>query len=270
MKDICIAAVVCRSLATKTRHNLEQMVKWVAAAKKAAADIVCFPEMNVTGYSSREIIKAAAEPVPGPVTDELLHLAKSQKIIILAGIAERDTGDRIFASHLVIKPDRSVSVYRKLHIAPPERSVFTAGDNIPLFEAQGVTFGIQLCYDAHFPELSSHMAVKGADLIFMPHASPRGKPEEKYRSWMRHLSARAYDNGLFIVACNQSGKNNKGLDFPGLAVIIGPSGEVIDKDVSGREGLLVAQLKGKDLNRVRNHKMRYFFPNRRPELYLGS
>jgi len=72
------------------------------------------------------------------------------------------------------------------------------------------------------------------------------------------------------VACNQTGKNNRGLEFPGIAVIIGPSGEVINKDLSGREGIIVANLKAKDLNRVRNHRMRYFLPNRRPELYSDT
>ena len=270
MKDIRIAAVVCNAPATATRHNLDNMVQWVAAAQKEGAAVVCFPEMNVTGYSSLEIIKEAAEPVPGPVTDELLQLAATEQIIILAGIAERGAEGRIFASHLVVKPDGSISVYRKLHIAPPEQSVFTAGDTLPLFEAQGVTFGIQLCYDAHFPELATYMATQGADLIFMPHASPRGNPEEKYRSWRRHLPARAYDNSLFIVACNQTGKNHRGLEFPGIAVIIGPSGEVINKDLSGREGIIIADLKAKDLNRVRNHRMRYFLPHRRPELYSDT
>ena len=84
---------------------------------------------------------------------------------------------------------------------------------------------------------------------------------------MRHLPARAFDNSLFIVACNQTGENEKGLGFPGIAVIIGPSGKVIHKDLSGKEGVLLATLKAEDLIRVRSHRMRYFIPNRRPELY---
>ena len=267
MKDIRIAVVICNSLAAKTRHNLDDMVKWITASKNQGAAVVCFPEMNVTGYSNLAGIKDSAEPVPGPVTRDLLHLAESERIIILAGVVKRDDKDRIFASHLVLKPDGFLGVYRKLHIAPPERSVFTPGDEIPLFEAEGVRFGIQLCYDAHFPELSTCMAVKGADLIFIPHASPWGTPEEKYRSWMRHLPARAYDNSVFVIACNQTGDNNKGLEFPGIAVIIGPSGEVVDKDLSGKDGVIVADLKADDLDRVRNHRMRFFLPNRRPELY---
>ncbi|MBW1726293.1 MAG: nitrilase family protein [Deltaproteobacteria bacterium] len=267
MKDVRIAVVVSNSPANKISNNLEGMVKWIKSSKNQGAAIVCFPEMNISGYSNHQDINLAAEPIPGPASRYLLNLARCEKIVILAGIVERDEKNRLFASHLVIKPDGFVGVYRKLHISPPERNVLTPGDKIPLFHAGGVNFGIQLCYDAHFPELSTRMALKGADLIFIPHASPRGTPEEKYRSWMRHLPARAFDNSLFIIACNQTGENEKGLSFPGIALIIGPSGEVIHKDLSGKEGLLLANLKAEDLNRVRSHRMRYFIPNRRPELY---
>ena len=270
MQDIRIAAMIFRSVSGDVRRNLDAMVHWIKLSKNERAHIICFPELNITGYSNLEEIKNAAEPVPGPITRDLSKLSKSQEIVILAGIVEKDEKGHIFSSHLVIKPDGFVGVYRKLHIAPPEQDIFTPGDTIPLFDARGVKFGIQLCYDAHFPELSTHMAIKGADLIFIPHASPRGTPEEKYRSWMRHLMARAFDNGLFIVACNQTGENEKGLYFPGLAVIIGPSGKVIKKNLSNKESLVVVNLKSKDLNRVRDHRMRYFLPHRRPELYGPS
>jgi predicted amidohydrolase len=270
MKDIRIAVVVSNSPANKISNNLNGMVKWIKSSKNQGADIICFPEMNISGYSNHRDINLAAEPVPGPVSRHLLNLAKCEKIVILAGMVERDEKDRLFASHLVVKHDGFVGVYRKLHISPPERAVLTPGNKIPLFDINGVKFGIQLCYDAHFPELSTRMAIKGADIIFIPHASPRGTPEEKYRSWMRHLPARAFDNSLFIIACNQTGENEKGLSFPGVAVIIGPSGEVIHKDLSGKEGMLLANLKAEDLTRVRSHKMRYFIPNRRPELYYNT
>jgi predicted amidohydrolase len=268
MKDIRIAVVVFNSPVNNTSNNLERMVRWVKAAKKEGADFICFPELNVTGYTTHEDIKGSAQPIPGPITRDLSNLAMREKIVILAGMAETGKkGEGVFASHLVVKPDRTVDVYRKLHISPPEQTVFKPGNRVPLFETHGIKFGIQLCYDAHFPELSTHMAVNGADLIFISHASPKGTPEEKYRSWMRHLPARAYDNGLFVIACNQTGENKKGLSFPGIAVVIGPSGEVIDKDLTGKEGMLVADLRVEDLARVRNHRMRYFLPNRRPELY---
>jgi len=167
MQDIRIAAMIFRSVAGDVCRNLDAMVHWIKISKNEGAHVICFPELNITGYSNLEEIKNSAEPVPGPITQDLSNLSKSQKIVILAGIVEKDEKDHIFSSHLVIKPDGFVGVYRKLHIAPPEQGIFTPGDTIPLFDARGVKFGIQLCYDAHFPELSTHMAIKGADLIFI-------------------------------------------------------------------------------------------------------
>jgi N-carbamoylputrescine amidase len=111
------------------------------------------------------------------------------------------------------------------------------------------------------------MACQGADVLFFPHASPRGTPTEKLHSWMRHLTARAFDNGVFVVACNQAGDNGEGLSFPAVAVMIGPSGDLLAQDTSGREGLLVADLDASRLDHVRSHRMRHFLPHRRPELY---
>ena len=266
MKSIRIAVVISNSPVGKIRQNLDALAGRVKEAKKKNAAIICFPEMNITGYSTRKKIVGSAQFVSDSVTGELAKLAEKENITILAGFAEKDKKGRIFAAHLVVTPQGLSGVYRKLHIAPPEQRIFSPGKNIPLFETHGVRFGIQLCYDAHFPELSTRMAIEGADLIFIPHASPRGTPDEKFSSWMRHLTARAYDNGLFIVACNQTGENKKGLNFPGIALVIDPSGNVIAKDVSGKENMIVVHLKAGDLAKVRNHKMRFFLPNRRPDL----
>jgi predicted amidohydrolase len=267
MKDIRIAAVVMNCPVGRIRDNLDRTALWVAAARKGGADLVCFPEMNVTGYSTRTEIKDLPEPVPGTISQTVSSMAREFKIVILAGMAEKDASGRVFASHLVVTPEGVNGVYRKIHIAPPEGKVFSAGGAVPLFEIKGVKLGIQLCYDAHFPELSTRMATAGADVIFMPHASPRGKPAEKFDSWMRHLPARAFDNGLYVVACNQTGNNQKRLQFPGLAVILGPAGRIIKKYEGEKEQIIFADLKADEINKVRDHRMRYFLPNRRPELY---
>ena len=267
MKNIRIAAVIFNSAVCQVERNLDRMLPWIEKARSQGADLICFPELTVTGYSTDPAIKDCAESIPGSISGRIAQMAVDKKIILLAGMAEQDEKGRVFASHLVATPGGAVNVYRKLHISPPEQNLFTAGSAIPLFDAGGVKLGVQLCYDAHFPELSTRMAVNGADVIFMPHASPRGTAQEKLESWMRHLSARAFDNGIFIVACNPVGENQQGLDFPGLAVVVGPSVKILAKKTTGDESLLVADLKADDLAAVRNHRMRYFLPNRRPELY---
>jgi N-carbamoylputrescine amidase len=269
MQTIRIAAVIFNSPRNQVRENLDRMEGWVAAARREGAAIVCFPEMNITGYGVDPGIRESAGPLPGAIADDLCMLAKKHQVVILAGAAEKNEAGGIFASHLVARPEGWGGVYRKLHIAPPEKNIFDPGTHIPIFEAGGIRFGIQLCYDSHFPELSTRMALDGAHVIFMPHASPRGTPAEKLSSWMRHLPARAFDNGVFVVACNQTGANGAGLTFPGMALALGPDGRPIATAVSGREDLLLATLDAGLLGSVRGHPMRYFLPHRRPDLYPG-
>jgi N-carbamoylputrescine amidase len=267
MQDIRIAAVTFNSAVGRTQDNLSSMASWVKQAKSQDAQLICFPEMNVTGYSTNPDIRGCAESIPGPSSERLVQMAQEHQIVILAGIAEKDDKGRIFASHMVVTPQSISGIYRKIHIAPPERNVFSPGNSIPLFEISGVKLGIQLCYDAHFPELSTRMAVDGADIIFIPHASPRGTPPDKLASWLRHLTARAFDNSVYIVACNQNGVNLQGLQFPGVAVAIDPSGEIMEKNISDKDRMIVADLTAAALKAVRGHRMRYFLPNRRPEVY---
>ncbi len=267
MQTVRIAAVIFNSPRGRVKENLDRMEGWVGAAAGEGAAVVCFPEMNITGYGVDPGIRESATSLPGTIADDLCMLAKRHQVVILAGVAEKDVTGSIFASHLVARPEGWGGVYRKLHIAPPEKSTFAAGRRIPIFEAAGIRFGIQLCYDAHFPELSTRMALAGADVIFMPHASPRGTPAEKLDSWLRHLPARAFDNGVFVVACNQTGANGASLTFPGVALAIGPDGRPIATEVSGREGLLLATLDAGLLDSVRGHPMRYFLPHRRQDVY---
>jgi predicted amidohydrolase len=267
MKDIRIAAITFEAPVGEIEDNLERTVTWALTAKRAGASLVCFPELNITGYCNRPQMAAIAQTIPGPVVGNLSDLAKSENITILAGMAEKRPQGRPYASHCVFSPDGQVATYRKVHIAPPEKETFSAGEAVPVFTVDGVTFGIQLCFDAHFPELSAAMTAKGAEVIFFPHASPRGNPEEKHVSWLRHLTARAFDNSIFVVACNQIGENCNGLEFPGNAMVIAPSGEVVAKDISPRPSMLVVDLAAEALDAVRGHPMKHFFPHRRPELY---
>lgn len=270
MRDIRIAVVVCNAHIGANDLNRAKMQKWVQAAQKRGVEIVCFPEMNISGYGVHPSISSAAEPIPGPTSRCVKKLCNETQITLLAGMAEKDASGNLFVTHLVARPHREIGIYRKLHLSPPEQALYHQGDAAPLFKIKGFCFGVQLCYDAHFPELTTRMALNGADAIFIPHASPRGSTHEKMASWMRHLTARAFDNALFIIAGNQTGSNGEGLTFPGVAAVIDPSGHVIETYASDQEGLLVVELKADALDRVRRHPMRFFLPNRRPELYCNE
>jgi len=266
-ENIRIAVVTMNSRVGETAGNLQKIKQWVTAAKDCRANIVCFPEMAVTGYHIREPMGEMAETIPGPSTDDLLCNARKSGVTILAGLAEKGDAGRLYATHVVIAPTGIIGCYRKVHLGPPEKHLFTNGDTVPVFASNGMIFGIQLCYDAHFPELTTAMALKGADVIFMPHASPRNTADEKRRSWMRHLPARAYDNSVYVVACNAFGDNGHGLSFPGVAIAISPSGEVMQSYAGDGEQMLVVDLDMDILKDIRKHSMKYFLPHRRPDVY---
>jgi N-carbamoylputrescine amidase len=269
-ENIRIALAVVTATVGAVEANLAKTAFWTQRARQAGARLVCFPELNLTGYGIRDTLRSAAQPAAGEIVQQLQALAEAEGMVILAGMAEAGTAGVVFASHLCVVPGQPPGVYRKVHIAPPEDDLLQAGDALPLFDALGMRYGVQLCYDAHFPEASICMALEGADLIFFPHASPRGTPAAKFKSWRRHLPARAFDNGLFVAACNQTGANGEGLEFPGLAAVFGPGGEVLAHREEGREGLLLADLEAAQLAAVRQHRMRYFLPRRRPGVYHPS
>ncbi len=247
-------------------HNFARTLDIISEAATRNADIVVFPEMNLTGYAAGEQVHPIASPMSAEWMNRLQQSSDDHNIIILAGLVEKGENGCTYATHLVIRPHTDTAHYRKLHLSPFEAPYFTPGSEVRVFEEKDVRFGVQLCYDAHFPELSTAMALKNADIIFIPHASPRGSSKDKFNSWMRHLTARAFDNGVFVVAVNQTGENGRGLKFPGLALVIGPDGHMISKNTENLETIHIVDLDLSALDRVRSHKMRYFLPNRRANL----
>ncbi len=201
------------------------------------------------------------------VTQRILETAGSTGLVLLVGLVEPAGEGKPYLSQLVAGPGGLIGIHRKSHLSPAEREAYRAGESIGVYTHRGTRFGIQLCYESHFPEISTVMALSGAEVLFMPHASPRGTARGKRASWLRHLPARAFDNGVFVVACNQHGKQPGGMSFPGLALVIGPDGHLMEQFTGDADRVVTALLGREFREEIREHRMRYFLPFRRPELY---
>jgi N-carbamoylputrescine amidase len=270
MNDVCVGAVVMRSGFGERETNLERIGQFVRTAAAQGVELICFPEMGITGYGLKEEMREVAEPIPGPSSQEIQRLADENDIIIIAGLAERVGDRKVAITQIIASPGDEMGLYRKLHLSAGEQALFVAGDEVPVFTTEKATFAVQLCYDAHFPELSTVMALRGAEIVFVPHASPPPETaDEKRERWLRYLSARAYDNSVFLVACNQRGDGGAGICFSGVALVLDPRGEVIAATSDDEEKLLTAVLKADVLERTRSARMGFFLPQRRPELYSG-
>jgi N-carbamoylputrescine amidase len=267
ISDLKIAVVCMISPLGEIEKNLERMETFVQEARTSGADLICFPELSITGYRLENPAHIYDGMQPEKVLERVEDMARRHGLVLLAGMVEPSDGAKPYISQVVAGPDGLMGVYRKTHLSPNEKATYQAGQKIEVFSLKGTHFGVQLCYESHFPEISTVMALKGAEILIIPHASPRGTPAEKAESWLRHLPSRAFDNGLYIVAYNQVGDNRNGFLFPGVAIALNPSGRVMNCYRGYEEQTMVVHLTKGELEETRNHRMKYFLPNRRPELY---
>ncbi|MFH0845234.1 MAG: nitrilase-related carbon-nitrogen hydrolase [Pseudomonadota bacterium] len=267
MRDLRVATVCMHSEIGEIEKNLVRTASFASKASGMGADLICFPELSITGYTLQNPMQLFTDLMPDRIIDQITGMAIEKRMIIIAGTIELSEGEKPYISQIVAGPEGLMGLYRKTHLSPAEKEVYRAGQSFHTFCYGDIVFGIQLCYESHFPEISTLLALRGAQIIFIPHASPRGTSKEKVQSWLRHLPARAFDNTLFIVACNQVGKNRAGLSFPGAAIVLDPSGKIIARHEKNQENMIITNLKMDEIREKREHRMKFFLPNRRPELY---
>ena len=267
MRDLLVAAVCMHSEPGEVDKNLERMESFVHEASERSAGAVLFPELSVSGYALKEPQKIYDLARSRRILEKIVRMAHDARLIIMVGMVEILQEGRPYISHVVASPSGLLGVYRKTHLSPPEKEKYREGDSLDVFHERDLTFGLELCYESHFPEISTVLSLKGAEVLFMPHASPRGNPEEKMKSWLRHLPGRAFDNGVFVVACNQVGKTREGFVFPGVILALDPQGRILDSYAGNEETMVFVELKAEVLQETRAHRMKYFLPHRRKELY---
>lgn len=271
MKNTRIALVQMESNPGGINENLNKIERFIMQAAGQKAAVICFPELCIPGYS-RDLARSAAEPVPGPSSERILNIARKSGLLIMAGLAEKSDLEKPYITQLVACPDGRLFKYRKTHLGNSEKPYFTPGEELPVFQlADRATMGICICWDLHFPEVSTILSLKGAEIIFAPHASPVIAGDRR-KIWLKYMTARAYDNAVYLAACNLVGDGGPGHRFSGGALVIDPRGNIVAEAFNGHEELLVADLDHETINTIRSEKspsMRFsfFLSARRPELY---
>lgn len=259
--------------AGKTEENLQRILELASEGAKRGAKLICYPEMALQGYAPSEA-QAVAESLEGPCVRRIVQCARDLEVTLLVGMAESVPGaEKPYLSQLIAFSDGRVGIYRKTHLGRQEREYFTPGDELPVFEGDGVRFAVGICWDWHFPEVATIYSLKGAELLFAPHASPVVSGDRK-TIWLRYLGARAYDNSVYLAACNLRGEDGKGQVFSGGALVLGPKGDICAEtfEQDGEAEILYADLPGGRLNHLRKHsrtsmKESFFLADRRKELY---
>jgi len=212
-----------------------------------------------------------------PVLEALRARARAAGIALVLPFAEF-TGAGHFNSALVQDADgRIAGRYRKTHIPayfPDDRAggtgsyekfYFTPGDALPVFTVAGVRVGVQICNDRLYPEGSRALALAGAEIIVMPICySTYSDPAHRASIWEVPLRARAFENGVFALACNRVGVEGPRHHL-GRSMIVDPRGSIVAEAGTQAPELLVATIDVADVSVARAK-----FPwwrDRRPDLY---
>ena len=268
-------------LSEDMRPGIEVACRMVKDAASQGSDIICFSELFLTPFFPNQLRPDYEHfflTLPNAITDPLVETARCQNLALILPLGEK-AGQYYYNSAAVFdRTGRHVGTYRKVHIpailpsktkggtGSYEKFYFTPGDALPIFEIEGVRFGIQICYDRKFPEGSRSLAVQGAEIIFMPIcAATYGETVLRGDTWELPLRCRAYESGVFVVAVNRAGNEN-GRRHIGKSMIVNPVGASV-MAVAGVDEpqLLVQEL---DLDEVTTAQRSLpWWRDRRPDLY---
>jgi predicted amidohydrolase len=263
------------------RPGVEVACSMIEQAARQNVDIICFSELFLTPFFPNQLRSDYEHfflELPSPVTDPLFETARRHGVAVVFPYGEKAGRSYYNSAAVFDRAGRHVGTYRKTHIpailpsnvkggtGSYEKFYFTPGDSLPIFEMEGVRFGIQICYDRKFPEGSRALALQGAEIIFMPIcAATYGENVLRGDTWELPLQGRAYENGVYVVAVNRSGDEN-GRRHIGKSMIVSPVGASIMAIAGVDEPqLLVQEL---DLDAVATAQRSLpWWRDRRPDLY---
>jgi len=249
-----------------------------AAARKV--NILCFSEVFLSPFFPNRLEKNFDKwfiAEGGELAARLDRMAAEHGVAAILGYAEKTNAGYYNVARVVDARGRHAGTYRKTHIpayfptdAPGgtgsyEKLYFTPGGELPVFEVEGCRFGIQICNDRLYPEPSRVLAMRGAEVIFMPICySTYADPKHRASIWEVPLRARAYENGCFVVAANRVGQEGP-RNHLGRSMVVDPRGGIMADAGSEGEALLVQQI---DLDAVVAARKDFpWWRDRRPDLY---
>ena len=228
------------------REDLEAALAYaltvIAAAAAQGADLLVFPEGYLQGYLTDEpLARRHALNLAGPAfADILARLPKTGPTIVL-GLTEEE-GGALHNTAAVIGAGRLLGRYRKTHLLAGE-AFFGPGTDCPAFEAGGVRFGINICYDTNFPQAAQAVADTGATLLVCcANNMMRRSNAEPWRD--RHnpiRGERCRETGLWLISADVTGQRGERVAW-GPTAVLNSQGEVVAQLPLDRPGLLVFEM----------------------------
>jgi predicted amidohydrolase len=221
---------------------IELIRQRIEACEAEGVEILCCPEAILGGLADyAESPADFAIDVEGGGLEAVLAPLASDRVTTIVGFTEISGAGRLHNSAAVFHRSAVVGLYRKLHPAI-RKSVYRAGDQVPVFTIGGLTFGILICNDSNFAEPARAMASQGAAALFIP--TNNGLPPDRadVSADARNVDvALAMEHGVSVIRADVAGRTAN-LVSHGSSGIVVRDGTVLRSARRLAEDLLVAEI----------------------------
>ncbi|MBC7818652.1 MAG: carbon-nitrogen hydrolase family protein [Planctomycetaceae bacterium] len=227
--------------------NLAKVVAGLERAERERGEIVSFPECFLTGYpDTEELARRDAFSIDSAKLMKVLDATSRFEPVLIVGFNELRGAD-LYNTALVAHKGHLLGTYSK---CSAYQRFHKQGREFPVFQHNGVTFGVVICSDGGFIEPTRLLALQGAKVVFAPHFNYIGK-EGLISHFMKvraDHTARAVENSVYFVRGNNVslGKEecitkNDGVGY-GDSYIIDPHGEIVVRSRRHVEDFLFADI----------------------------
>lgn len=231
--------------------NLAEHGRVLREARDAGCALAVFPEMSLTGSVDPAHNPERLVRMDDAAVVALATLAGELGVAAVYGIAERGNEGAAYITQVVAHGGRVAGVQRKRHLGEGE-AAFTASDRDDVFELDGVRVAIAICAESTIDRPFAYARSAGAAFVCFcaaPGLYERRTTEQRWRDgWDWWLSAgladvqrHARQRDLWIAIATQAG-STADEDFPGLAALVNPSGEVVAQLPDRHPGTLVVSI----------------------------
>ena len=176
-------------------RTLVEASRLIEQAAEMEAQIVCFPEHWLLEY--REQGHNAAQDLAKAARDHDIYVLTGANYVGVVGSDNSPVRRRVRCS--LISPDGAfVGHQDKIHLFRGEKNVASPGEAYEILSTPLAKIGITICYDNVFPEAARTLALKGAELLFVPSRIV----SEGVNPWILYLRTRSLENRIPVVAPN--------------------------------------------------------------------
>ena len=225
--------------------NVDTMSAWAGRATEAGADLICFPELAITGYPPEDLV--LRQTFVDDNLEALGELARRSAggCSVITGFVDRSDAGIHNAAALLGGGDIEAR-YHKVKLPNygvfDEKRYFVPGLVGCTVRIASSDLGISVCEDAWAPGPPfDEYARRHVPLVLNINGSPYHR--HKIAERLDICRDRARETGAWIVYVNAVGGQDE-LVFDGGSMVVSPRGELAHRAAMFEEDLLVVDLRG--------------------------